>query len=97
MYKNSGYCQSIDSYGMGKDADGNPLIADCQKRSFTDYFTSPENLTVFRALYENNFNMTDRFLAYWEATAKALSANQYVVGFDPINEPYPSYDGYADY
>jgi len=52
-----GACKSLESYGMRKDADGNPLIEDCQKNSFFIYYTSPEAWTLFRAIYNNDFGM----------------------------------------
>jgi hypothetical protein len=30
-------------------------------------------------------------VAYWDAMAKALAPNPYIVGFDPTNEPLPSW------
>jgi hypothetical protein len=32
---------------------------------------------------------------YWEAVANSLSANPYVMGFDPFNEPAPAFQGLA--
>jgi hypothetical protein len=34
--------------------------------------------------------LTDAFLKYWETLAKRFSKNEYVIGFDPLNEPFPS-------
>ena len=53
----AGVCKSMDDYGYRKDKDGNPLIEDCQKNNFAMYYTSPESFTLFRALYENKYNM----------------------------------------
>mmetsp|Transcript_12969 Transcript_12969/g.20090 ORF Transcript_12969/g.20090 Transcript_12969/m.20090 type:complete len:82 (+) Transcript_12969:398-643(+) len=48
-----GLCKSMDDYGFRLDADGNPLVEDCQKNNFGIYYTSPESLTLFRAFYDN--------------------------------------------
>jgi endoglycosylceramidase len=34
--------------------------------------------------------MQDAFAAYWNHVSSYFSNNQYVIGYDPINEPYPS-------
>jgi len=34
--------------------------------------------------------MQDAFVAYWNHVSSYFSNNPYVIGFDPINEPFPS-------
>lgn len=85
-----GACKSINSYGYAKDADGNPEIADCQTTPFFIYYTSPESFSIFRALYNNDLGMTDKYVAYWEEVTQKLSHNKYIIGYDPLNEPLPS-------
>jgi len=41
-------------------------------------------------LYDNIDGLQDKFLAYWDVVAEAFAENPYVVGYDPINEPFPS-------
>jgi hypothetical protein len=41
-------------------------------------------------LYQNKNGLRDKFLDYWTKVSATLSANPYVVGYDPINEPYVS-------
>lgn len=53
------------------------------------YYTSPEALNVADALYNNKQGLQDKFISYWNYTSKRFSGNQYVVGYDPLNEPYP--------
>ena len=93
VFKALGFCKSMKSYNFTTDSDGNPKIEDCQKHFFTDYYTSPESFTLFRAFYKNNFLIQDKYVAYWAKVAQRLSANKYVMGFDPFNEPMPSWDG----
>jgi hypothetical protein len=88
----AGICKSIDSYGYRKDKDGLPLIEDCQSRGFFIYYTSPESLTLFRALYSNDFGMQDKYVAFQSHVSKKLSGNKFVIGFDPLNEPGPGKD-----
>lgn len=47
------WCKSMNDYGYSKDENGDWLITDCQKTGFSDYFSSPENMKAFDALYEN--------------------------------------------
>ena len=86
-----GFCKPMDDYGFRKDKDGNPLIEDCQTTPFFNYYTSPESWTIFRELWTNKNGLQDKYVAYWEAVAKVLAKNQYVIGFDPTNEPLPSW------
>ena len=48
-----GICKSIKSYGYRYDADGNPLIEDCQKNNFAGYYPSPEAIELFQRIYTN--------------------------------------------
>jgi len=93
IYKAAGFCKSIKDYNMRIDSDGNPLIEDCQKNNFFMYYTSPESFTLFRAFYNNDFEMQDKYVAYWDKVSSSLSQNKYVMGFDPFNEPMPSWSG----
>jgi len=96
LYKATGFCKSMKDYGFKYDDNGDPLIKDCQKNMFGMYYTSPESLSVFRALYMNTNGLADKFVNYWAEVATTLSKNEYVVGFDPINEPSPSWTSISD-
>lgn len=87
-----GACKAISSYGYKYDANGLPDITDCQKTSFFMYYTSPESMTLFRALYNNDYGLQDAYVAFQGKVAQAFSANKYVVGYDPLNEPMPGWD-----
>ena len=41
-------------------------------------------------LYKNIDGLQDKFIAYWDVVAEAFAGNSYVIGYDPINEPFPS-------
>jgi hypothetical protein len=70
-----GGCKNMDDYGYAKDENDWPLIAECNKEAFWKYYTSAESLAIFDAIYTNKFNMTDRFVAYWDAVAQRFSQN----------------------
>lgn len=88
-----GACKSIKDYGFRTDENGFPLIEDCNKNSFFIYYTTPESWTVFRALWTNKGGLQDRYVDFHIATSKYLSKNQYIIGYDPTNEPLPAWSG----
>lgn len=85
-----GVCKSIQEYGFRFDADGNPLIEDCQKHNFAGYYPSPESIELWDRLYSNKTGLQDIFINYWKRVAQRFANNPYVVGYDPLNEPFPS-------
>ncbi len=34
--------------------------------------------------------MQDKFVEYWKAVATRFANNPFIVGYDPLNEPFPS-------
>jgi endoglycosylceramidase len=80
----------MEGYGYERDEHDWPLISECNKKSFPVYYTSAESLAVFDALYTNKHNLTDAFVNYWRVVANRFAKNPNVIGFDPINEPFPS-------
>lgn len=93
IFRLFGFCKSMESYGMRKDSHGNFAIEDCRKATavFSDFYTSPEALTIARALYSNSDGLQDKFVAFWAHVSAALRHNPYVLGFDPLNEPFASW------
>lgn len=85
-----GQCTPAASYNWRYDADGNPLIEDCQKHLFALYYNMPETIDLFDRLYDNIGGMQDSFIAYWEVVSKRFAGNKYVIGYDPLNEPMAS-------
>jgi hypothetical protein len=85
-----GECKSIRDYHYETDENGWPLIKECNKLSFVKYFTLAETLDIFDALYTNKHGLQDSFVNFWDVVSKKFSSNKYVVGFDPINEPFPA-------
>lgn len=79
----------LHDYGYKLDSDGNPLITECQKKIFGLYYPSLESSLAFDALYDNLNGLQDKFIAYHSHTSGRFSNNKYVVGYDPLNEPWP--------
>lgn len=89
IYEKEKVCADMEQKGYSKDENGDFLISDCQKEMFADYYTSKQSMAAFDALYLNHYQLQDKFVDFWDYTSKALTSNPYVVGFDPLNEPYP--------
>jgi endoglycosylceramidase len=85
-----GSCKSFKAYGYRTDAKGLPLIEDCQKLPFGNYYKTPEAISLYDHLYDNVNQMQDKFMAYWEIVAAKFANNPYVIGYEPVNEPYSS-------
>lgn len=92
-----GGCKSIKDYGYRLGPDGSPIHEDCLKSVFTDYYSTVESFTLFRALYYNQERLQDKFVGFWGAVADRLGDNVNVVGFDPWNEPIASWRSFADF
>ena len=89
LYSKIGLCEPISSFNYTNDANGDPLIADCQKISFYKYYETSNSIVAFESLYKNKDNLRDKFIAYWDKTSARFANNPYVTGFDPLNEPFP--------
>jgi endoglycosylceramidase len=86
----AGYCKTVSDYGWRYDSEGNPLIEDCQKTSFFMYYAMPETVSLFNKLYDNTNGMQDKFIKYWATVSQKFAKNPFVIGYDPLNEPWPS-------
>ena len=82
-----GLCTPLTKYNFQYDSDGNPIIADCLKHMFSDYYMSPEAMSAFNNLYTNQSGLLDHFIGHWQNVAAILGKNPYVIGYDLINEP----------
>ena len=87
----AGECKTVEDYAWRRDADGNPLLEDCQKTTFFKYYLMPESVSLFDKLYDNKEGMQDAFIEYWTVVSKRFANNKYVVGYDPLNEPWLYY------
>lgn len=59
---------------------------------FANYYDTKQGVTGFGALFTNVNGLRDKFVAFWDHTSARFSGNPYVVGYDPLNEPYPGND-----
>jgi endoglycosylceramidase len=84
-----GVCKSIDEYAYRKDEKGLPFIQDCKKINFAKYNMSPEISSLYDALYNNHDGLLDKFIAFWAIVAQKFKGNDYVLGYDLFNEPFP--------
>ena len=50
---------------------------------------SKQSISLFGHLFNNDYGLLDAFEAYWDHTSARFANNPYVVGYDPINEPFP--------
>lgn len=85
-----GECRSIKDYHYETDENGWPLVKECNKLGFWKYYTLAETLDIFDSLYTNKHGLQDSFVNFWDVVSKRLSNNKYVVGYDPLNEPFPA-------
>lgn len=64
------FCTSMKDYPFRYDVDGNPLIEDCQKNQFVNYYFSPESMNLFEKLYTAGpIGLQDKFVNYWVRVA----------------------------
>lgn len=83
----AGLCKNMNDFGLEFDAEGYPTIETCLKNPFTSYYATAEVVDAFANLYYNVNNIRDRFFDYWNVTSAFFAGNEYVLGYDPLNEP----------
>jgi hypothetical protein len=81
-------CISLDDLGLQYDKDGNPLIEDCAQQDFMQMYTAPEVASAFSALYQNEDGLLDKLMDFWAVVSKRFQDNEYVIGYDILNEPW---------
>ena len=79
----------MKDFGYREDSEGNPIYEDCITKGVPDYYMSAESLDILEQLYTPT-KIQDLFVAYWKKVATRLAGNPWVVGYDPLNEPFPS-------
>ena len=90
IYDKFGVCTDMDTFGFSYDDNGDPLIADCQSRDFYTYYMTKQSIAAFGSFFTNKQGLQDKFVAYWDRVSQRFSGNPYVVGYDPLNEPFPA-------
>jgi hypothetical protein len=89
IYDKVGLCEKMSYFDFQYDSNGDPLISNCQTVDFYKYYTTANSIVAFEALYRNKQSIQEKFLAYWDKVSARFGTNPFVVGFDPLNEPFP--------
>ena len=90
FYNKFGVCTDMDTFGFRYDDNNDPLIEDCQSRDFYTYYLTKQSIAAFGAFFTNQDGMQDAFVNYWDHVSARFANNPYVVGYDPLNEPFPA-------
>jgi endoglycosylceramidase len=53
-----------------------------------NYYFSYDVSYTFNDLYTNRYGLRDKFKNYWIQVARTFAGNQYVLGYEIINEPF---------
>lgn len=86
-------------------ATGYPLLSDCLKHNFGEYYVASEVGSAFQAFYDNYNGLGDKMAAFWQVVATAFKDSPGVIGYELWNEPWIGYlegnarliePGYAD-
>ena len=77
------------------DDDGYPVLSECLKVTFSTYYSTKAVQAEFQGLYDNQNNALDEFCNFWYEVARTFVGNEYVLGYELINEPF-SGDAFAD-
>jgi len=68
---------------------GYPTIPTCLNHAFAEYYLSHESEAAWKAIYTRPV-VWDIMAEHWGAVAKALSDSTGVIGYEFLNEPWPS-------
>ena len=49
-----------------------------------------QSMSAFGALFTNMDGLQDKFINYWDHVSARFANNPFVVGYDPLNEPFPA-------
>jgi len=51
-------------------------------------YTAPEVASAFAALYADEDGLLTKMMAFWSVVAERFAANENVIGYDILNEPW---------
>ena len=83
-----GVCKGIGEFNFKKDELGRPLLSECHGH-FIDLHTSPDVTSAYYKLYNNVGGILDSYVSFWKVLASKFKNNEYVIGYDLWNEPFP--------
>jgi endoglycosylceramidase len=67
---------------------GYPFRSECDKHAFADYYTSYACSKAWQSLYDNDQGVQDRFGLFWQKVAQRFNGNDFVLGYELLNEPW---------
>ena len=82
-------CKPMSSFNFRYDDKNLPLIEDCKTKNFVEYHFTSEFTSVYKNFYENKYNIQEKFTEFWKVIAKKFKDNEYIIGYDLWNEPFP--------
>jgi endoglycosylceramidase len=81
-----GGCTPLKDYNLTL-VDNLPSRDSCRKTPFYMFYNTPEVVSAFERLYHNLDGYQDKFFTFWEKVIDVLKNNNYVLGYDVLNEP----------
>ena len=76
---------------LRKDDNGVPIVEDCLKLKFVDYYLSSDVANTFDNLFHNVDGIADNFASFWGVVADYFKDGYpNVIGYEIINEPVAS-------
>ena len=88
------------------DKEGIPSAQDCASKDWPSYHFAFQTSAAYQSLYDNVDGIQDSFGEFWRRVANRFNGNEFVVGYELINEPFAGnvienplrlIPGYADY
>jgi len=89
LFYYAGVCKPFEHWIPDYDVNKITPLDKCLKNDFENYFFTPETMYEFEKLYTKGHPLNSGFLKYWDGVSKHFKDNQYVIGYDLINEPLP--------
>jgi len=70
------------------NSEGLPSEEDCNTHGWAAYYFAYETAAAFQNLYDNVEGVQDNFGEFWRRVAERFDTNDYVMGYELINEPF---------
>merc|ERR1712154_304350 len=70
------------------DPAGGPSLEDCLSKNFATYYLSSRVGKLFQELYTDGSRIQNAFISMWQQLATTFKDNEYVMGYELINEPW---------